>query len=105
MLEVSKTVPPGVTLFWSTVLAIPNRNALSFLNHPYFFPTIGLGLASVKFFGIGSLTMALANLDLTFNTPRTLQVYHMDNKAIFENHGTGQFPWDLPYSSDSLING
>lgn len=49
--------------------------------------------------------MALANLDLTFNTPRSLQVYRMDNKAIFRNHDTRQFPWGLPYSSDSLIDG
>lgn len=49
--------------------------------------------------------MALANLDLTVNTPRSLQVYHMENKGIFRNHETKQFPWGLPYSSDSLING
>lgn len=105
MLEVSKPVPPGVTLFWSTVLAILNGSALSLLNHPHFFPTIGLGLASIKFLGIGTLAMALANLDLTFNTPQSLQVYHMENKAIFRNHETKQFPWGLTYSSVSLING
>lgn len=76
---------------------------MSLPNHLYFFPTIGLGLASLIFLGIESLTMALANLDLTLNTPQSLQVYRMDNKAIFRNHETRQFPWGLSYSSDSLI--
>lgn len=30
--------------------------------------------------------MDLGTLDLTFNTPLSLQVYHLDNKAIFRNH-------------------
>lgn len=71
----------------------------AFSNRHYSFAT--LGLVSAQLLWVRNSALNLTTFDLSLS----LQICHTNNKAMFKNHESRQFPWGLLCNSDSLING